>query len=131
MEIEGKIAWIGDTQVKSEKFSFREIALEFADGKYNQYALLKFSQDKTKLLDSFKVGHLVKVQFGIRGREWNGKYFSNLEAWRIELIQGLNDPKNAPAYEPDEDPFKDYATVEKDIRKDPEFQRRMDEQLPF
>jgi hypothetical protein len=27
---------------------------------------------------------MVKVHFDLRGREWQGKYFTNLNAWRIE-----------------------------------------------
>ena len=27
---------------------------------------------------------MIKVHFDLRGREWNGKYFTNLNAWRIE-----------------------------------------------
>jgi len=26
----------------------------------------------------------MKVHFDLRGREWNGKYFTNLNAWRLE-----------------------------------------------
>jgi hypothetical protein len=39
-------------------------------------------------------GEEIKVQFNLRGREWNGpqgiKYFNTLEAWRIEKVSGGN-----------------------------------------
>jgi hypothetical protein len=42
------------------------------------------------MLDSFNQGDEIKVQFNLRGREWNGpqgiKYFNTLEAWRIEKV---------------------------------------------
>lgn len=44
------------------------------------------------MLDQFNDGEEIKVQFNLRGREWNGpqgvKYFNTLEAWRIERMQG-------------------------------------------
>ena len=43
-----------------------------------------FGQDK---LDSFKdvmqVGKSVEVAFNVSSREWEGKYFHNLDAWKI------------------------------------------------
>jgi hypothetical protein len=48
------------------------------------------TQDKCTMLDSFNHGDEIKVQFNLRGREWNGpqgiKYFNTLEAWRIEKV---------------------------------------------
>lgn len=128
MELEGKIVQIQDTIVKSEKYKYRNFAVEFADGKYNHYAAFQVSQDRVSMLDSFKVGNLVRVHFGIKGREWQGKYFSNLEAWRVELLQGLNQVED---YQPQEkDPF-DFPTVTDDRSKDPAKLKELDEQLPW
>jgi hypothetical protein len=48
------------------------------------------TQDKCSMLDSFNEGDEIKVQFNLRGREWNGpqgiKFFNTLEAWRIEKV---------------------------------------------
>ena len=50
------------------------------------------TQDKCTILDSFNPGDEIRVQFNLRGREWNGpqgiKYFNTLEAWRIERAAG-------------------------------------------
>jgi hypothetical protein len=52
------------------------------------------TQDKCTMLDQFRDGDEIRVQFNLRGREWNGpqgiKYFNTLEAWRIEKVQGGN-----------------------------------------
>jgi hypothetical protein len=37
----------------------------------------------------------VRVSFDLRGREWNGKYMTNLNAWRMEAGGGEN--QSAPA----------------------------------
>ena len=36
------------------------------------------------MLDNVKEGQKVTVSFDISGREWNGRYFVNLNAWKIE-----------------------------------------------
>jgi len=47
--------------------------------------MVKFqlAQDKCSLVDDYNEGDTVEVDFDLRGREWNGKYFTNLQAWRI------------------------------------------------
>ena len=43
------------------------------------------------MLDQYNIGDELKVQFNLRGREWNGpqgiKYFNTLEVWRIEKVK--------------------------------------------
>lgn len=34
--------------------------------------------------DSFSEGQELTVHFDLRGREWNDRFFTNLNAWRIE-----------------------------------------------
>lgn len=45
-------------------------------------------QDKCNLIDGYSEGDDVAVDFDLRGREWNGKYFTNLQAWRIARADG-------------------------------------------
>jgi len=89
METTGKLKVIGTTQMVSDKFSKRELVLTMGDT-YPQHVSFQVTQDKCGLLDRFNVDDEVKVQFNLRGREWNGpqgvKYFNTLEAWRIELV---------------------------------------------
>lgn len=35
------------------------------------------------MLNSFELGDTIRVSFEVKGREFNGKYFNSLEAWRI------------------------------------------------
>ena len=48
---------------------------------------LNFLQDKIELLDSITVGQIVTINFNIRGREYNGKYFNNLTGWKISTVE--------------------------------------------
>ena len=47
-------------------------------------SVVEFVQDKVALLDSLSPGDEVTVTFDIRGREYNGRYFNNLQGWKIE-----------------------------------------------
>jgi hypothetical protein len=89
MEVTGTLKVKFDTQKVSDRFSKREFVLVTeANTPYPQFVSFQVTQDKCNLLDQFNEGDELKVQFNLRGREWNGpqgvKYFNTLEAWRIE-----------------------------------------------
>src|ERR1700750_692278 len=95
MEVIGTLKVKFDTQRVSEKFQKREFVLTTeANTPYPQHVSFQVTQDKCSLLDGFNEGEDLKVQFNLRGREWNGpqgvKYFNTLEAWRIERVSGSN-----------------------------------------
>ncbi|ASJ75359.1 DUF3127 domain-containing protein [Granulosicoccus antarcticus] len=80
---EGKLEKIFDTEQKSGSFQAREFVIEVADGQYPQMVKFQLVQDKCALVDDYSEGDTIEVEFDLRGREWNGKYFTNLQAWRI------------------------------------------------
>jgi single-strand DNA-binding protein len=80
---EGKIVKIFDAEQKSASFQAREFVIEVADGQYPQMVKFQLVQDKCELVNDYSEGDSVEVEFDLRGREWNGKYFTNLQAWRI------------------------------------------------
>lgn len=82
-EIEGLLHKKYETESKSTSFQTREFVIT-TEGTYPQFVKFQLTQDKCGLLDSFQEGQKVKVYFDLRGREWQGKYFTNLNAWKIE-----------------------------------------------
>ena len=71
-----------------------------------------FGDDKIEMLNHHNEGDQVDVSFNLSSREYNGRYFHNIDAWRIENIgTGGTDeideaPEfNAPATEEDDLPF--------------------------
>jgi len=80
---EGKIVKIFDTEQKTASFSAREFVIEVEDGQYPQMVKFQLVQDKCALVDDYNEGDKIEVEFDLRGREWNDKYFTNLQAWRI------------------------------------------------
>jgi len=45
-----------------------------------------FGEEKINLLNKFNEGQEVEVGFNVSSREFNGKYYHNLDAWKIDLI---------------------------------------------
>lgn len=89
MDITGELKVKNDTVEVSDKFKKREFVLTDNSSSYPQHISFQLSQDKCSLLDSCKVGDLIKVHFNLRGRSWTNpqgeeKFFNTLDVWRIE-----------------------------------------------
>lgn len=114
MEIQGNIKQIDQTKTfGSNGFRKREMVVT-TDEQYPQHILVEFVQEKTELLDKFKVGQPVKISINLRGREWTSpqgelKYFNSIQGWRIEPLQQENPEGGIPpvppmeSFEPAED----------------------------
>ena len=74
-----------------------------------------FGEDKIAMLQHHNEGDQIEVSFNLSSREYNGKYFHNIDAWRIENIGAgatnetplAEEPPvfDAPASEEDDLPF--------------------------
>ncbi len=120
-EIEGKLHRKFDTENKTATFQAREFVIEVNSNNYMQYIKFQLTQDRCQLVDSFEVGTMINVHFDLRGREWNDKYFTNLNAWKIERAKDdvvVVEPPSA------DEVFPDSST-------EPVFDGGADDDLPF
>jgi len=83
-ELTGTLKVLEDTQTFASGFAKREFVIEVPDGKYPQMVKFETVRDKIDLLNPLSVGDEVKVTFDVRGNEYNGRYYVNLNAWKIE-----------------------------------------------
>ncbi|MBT8189297.1 MAG: DUF3127 domain-containing protein [Saprospiraceae bacterium] len=90
-ETEGILHKVFDTESKTASFQAREFVIKH-EGNYPQFIKFQLTQDRCDLISNFKEGDMIKVHFDLRGREWNEKYFTNLNAWRIEASQAQQVP---------------------------------------
>ena len=101
LQITGRLILIEPTKQVSEKFQTREFVLDITEGEYPNFAKMQVTQKKCPVLDSYKVGDAVTVNFNIKGRKWekNGKtdYFTTIEAWKIEKA-GTTDNNYTPEH---------------------------------
>jgi hypothetical protein len=102
-EVVGKLYKKFPAESRSATFQTREFVLEIMDGNYPQMIKFQLVQDRCSQLDPFNETDEIKVYFDLRGREWNGKFLTNLNAWRIERGGGATAQpvpaaqENAPA----------------------------------
>jgi len=52
--------------------------------------------DKSSLLDGITEGLEVEVFFSVESRDFNGKWFHNINAWKIEQASSASTSKNYP-----------------------------------
>ena len=62
----------------------QEFLLEYPDGNFtSQVVMLAFGQDKVQELDKYQVGDRIKVSFNLKSREYNGRWYTDVQIWRI------------------------------------------------
>ena len=119
-EIEGSVHKIFETENKSDRFQAREFVIK-TEGQYPQFIKFQLTQDRCDLVNSYNEGDQIKVYFDLRGREWNEKYFTNLNAWKIEKSSV------APANEaPADEGFSEFP-----VSETPQMQAEDFDDLPF
>lgn len=67
-------------------------------GEYGRECCITFFGDRMKSLDYCDIGDLVEVDINISSREYNGRYFTQCDGWRIEKLDSENtQPSNLDA----------------------------------
>jgi len=103
-ETEGIVHKIFETENKTASFQAREFVIKH-EGNYPQFIKFQLTQDRCDLINNYKEGDVIKVSFDLRGREWNDKYFTNLNAWRIEAGAAKTEAVGPPTeFEPIKEP---------------------------
>ena len=91
MEVKGKLINVLDTQngksTNGKEWAKKDFVIE-TDAKYNpQICFTLFGKDKISILDDVSIGDEIEVYFNLSSREYNGKYYTQANAWKIELKQ--------------------------------------------
>ena len=98
-ELTGKLKVVLDVQTFNSGFTKREFVVT-TEEQYPQDVKFELIKDKTSLIDSFKPNDNIKVSFNLRGNEYNGKYFVNLQAWRLETAAAEQGTPIPPPLDP-------------------------------
>ena len=81
--IKGVIKLIKPINVISDKFSVREFVITTQD-KYPQHIIFQTVNDKMDIIAPYGEGQEVEVSYNVRGREYNGKYYNTLDAYKVQ-----------------------------------------------
>ena len=88
MKVTGKLVKVlerqeGTTQ-KGNKFVKQDFVIE-TDAKYNpEICFTLFGDNKVSMLPLLTIGQEFEVHFNLSSREYNGKYYTQAQAWKIE-----------------------------------------------
>ena len=110
MELEGRIVRKLNVQTGTSArgaWSKQEFIFEYKEGNFPaQVCMNVWGEDKVKELDRIQVGDQVKVSFNLSSREYNGRWYTDVRAWRIESsVQAPPAPAPAPEYMPGPDAY--------------------------
>lgn len=127
LELEGRIARKLNVQTGTSArgaWSKQEFILEYQEGNFPaQVCMNVWGEDKVRELDKYQVGDKVKVSFNLSAREYNGRWYNDVRAWRIEPAG------SAPAAP--QAPVTPAAPVAPPPTEVPEFTSMPEDDLPF
>lgn len=102
MELEGTVYAIlpavNGTSAKGN-WTRQDMVIEFKSGDFNRKLSLTFWGDKTSQIANLSVGEKVKAHFDLESREFNGKWFTTAQAWRVDRNINVQQTQSAPNIE--------------------------------
>ena len=102
MEIKGKLVQKLERETGVSKtgktWEKQSILVEQSGTDYNKEVVISFFGDKVQKLKDIEVGSDVSVSINLSSREFNGKYYHNIDGW---FIAKLGQETVAPANESD------------------------------
>lgn len=114
--MDGKVKMVMDEQSFPSGFTKREFVVTSKDDRYPQDIKFEATKDRIEMLNGVAEGDEVSVTFDLRGNEYNGKYFVNLTAWKLEKVSGA---ATAGAAMPEDSAEDQYLQQEEDDASTP------------
>lgn len=107
LSIKGKITKVLDIETGTSKagkeWKKQGFVIDSGDQFNPEICFSLFGEDKINMLRNFGPGQEIEVSFNVSSREFNGKWYHNLDAWRISgatANAGNNaEPQFAPSIE--------------------------------
>lgn len=99
LSIEGEVKEIltpeSGTSKAGKDWNKQEFVIETND-QYPKPVCFTCFGDKTDLISNIKVGDSVEVGFNVESREYNGRYFHNINAWKVVKIENSQQEQPTP-----------------------------------
>ena len=106
-ELSGTVKQIFEEKTFGSGFNVREFVVTTEADKYPQDICLQCVKEKVEMVNQLKEGEKVKVSFDLRGREYQGRYFVNLNAWKVEAAgagsDSFNNGDEPPPFDPSDE----------------------------
>lgn len=107
MELAGKVIAVleprGGVSRNGNEWKVQEYVIETHDQYPRKMVFDVFGAEKIQQFN-IKLGEELNVSFDIDAREWNGRWFNSIRAWRVERVQAQaaqpTPPPPAPGFPP-------------------------------
>lgn len=84
VNITGPVTVIQEEQTFGSGFTKQSFVVQVGD-KYPQDLCIDAVKDDCAKVAALNVGDVVNVEVNLRGREYNGKYYTNLQMWKLAV----------------------------------------------
>ena len=85
----------GVSASSGKEWSKRDFVIQESEGQYpKQVAFTAFN--KPEMIADMRVDDEVEVGFNVESREYQGKYFSNITAWKVNITKTSGAKPNTP-----------------------------------
>ena len=117
LQVKGKIQQIlkpeSGVSRAGKEWNKQEFVIE-TEEQFPRKVCFTLFNDKTELIKDLSEGEEVDVSFNLESREFNGKWYHNINAWKIDKTSAENIPEPPPEFktedippEPDDDAAND------------------------
>ena len=109
-EMKGKSKKIFEQQDFPSGFYKRDFVVT-TEEQYPQDVKFTAVKERTEQIARFQEGDPVLVKFDVRGREYNGNFYVDLNAWRVEAGDGAPPEQGSAAPAVSQDPMPDVPPM--------------------
>lgn len=103
MELAGRVIAVlepkGGTSRNGNEWKVQEYVIETHDQYPRRMCFDVFGDDKIKQFN-IQVGEELNVSFDIDAREWQGRWFNSIRAWKVERVSAAAPAPGAPVPPP-------------------------------
>lgn len=86
MKTKGKLIAINSTErgtsINGKEWQKRTFIVDIGE-KYNNLICFSLFGDKTDIIDDYTIGQDIEVEANVSSKEFNGKWYHNIDAWKI------------------------------------------------
>ena len=108
MQLTGTVASVSPMQTgtssSGNEWKKNGFMLNYKDGEYEKSAYIQGFNKSADAIEPLKVGQTVTVDFNITSREYNGKFYTDCTAWKVQ-VSGEATPAPTPTPTDNLDPL--------------------------
>ena len=97
VEQSGTISHIGETESFASGFCKRLVVIEYQSGNYTNHLAAYVMKDRCALLDDMKIGDVAALVCDVKSREYNGKWYTDVNCFAIDAETPAPMQKAGPA----------------------------------